>query len=86
MQITDFVVPQHPPTGLLKGYVNAHEKETFLVMVLIHCHEVGDLDAPMALTHEHPAMVDDGLLYRVGLYTYKLTEKAKGLLYSVYHK
>jgi len=83
MQTTDFVKPTVHPYGMLSGYTDASEKESFLVWMLIKCIEVGEFMA-INTTHEHPDMVKLDLLEKVGEKEYKLTKKSIGLLYSHY--
>lgn len=71
---------------MLQGYSHASEKETILALLLTWCHTEKDLFTPYEFIHDHPSMVDDGLLEHVEGTTYKLTTKSIGLLYSVYGK
>ncbi len=82
MQVTDFVMPDKHPFGMLQGYQHAAEKESVLAIILRECVQAGDF-IPIKTVHEHPTMVSDGLLEEVDG-KYKLTKKAIGLLYSQY--
>jgi hypothetical protein len=86
LTIYDFNKPEKHPHGMLAGYTHAYEKERNLAVILRKCIEAGDLNAAIATQHDHPTMVSDGLLTRVAERMYRLTTKAKGLLYSVYGK
>jgi len=85
ISINEFKDPEVHPYGMLQGYTNANEKESLLCFLLGKCIEA---NAWVAVTtkYSHPTMVEDGLLEMVGISQYLLTEKAKGLLYTVYHK
>lgn len=85
MNIADFNTPTQHPYGILRGYGRAHEKEMVLAIILKKCIEAGGFVA-VETVHNHPAMVRDGLLEQVADRRYKLTPKAKGLLYSEYGK
>lgn len=83
MRISDFVKPTEHPFNMLRGYENAYQKESVLAFVLSKCIDAHDF-AAVETKHEHPTMVEDGLLERVGERKYKLTKKSIGLLYSHY--
>jgi hypothetical protein len=86
MQVSDFNSPTFHPFGMLGGIVNhASEKESVLAFMLVKCIQNGNFDA-VETTHEHPSMVEDGLLEKVGDRLYKLTKKSIGLLYTQYGK
>jgi len=78
-------MPKKHPYGMLQGIGQAWERESFLAWMLIQCIEAGAF-APISTRHEHPEMVELGLVERIGERKYVLTEKAKGLLYSHYWK
>ena len=84
MNISDFRVPTEHPYNMLEGYQAAFEKEGVLAWILRACIE-SDCFQAVETKHSHPTMVEDGLLEKVAPKKYLLTEKAKGLLYSVYH-
>lgn len=83
MNINDFEKPSNHPYGMLRGYENANEKEAMLAWMLIKCIEAGDF-CMIETKHDHPTMVEDGLLEKVADKNYRLTKKAIGLLYSQY--
>jgi hypothetical protein len=87
LTVEDFEIPVEHPFGLLEGYKNVSEKEDVLAYVLTQniIHK-NFYDVPCG--DDHTSMILDGLLWRGngGKNYYALTEKAKGLLYSVYHK
>lgn len=86
LTIADFNKPKEHPFNMLDGYKHACEKEQTLRWLLNKCIEASDLDAAIETKHNHPTMVSDGLLETVGAIPlrYKLTRKAKGLLYAWY--
>ncbi len=86
ISITAFNKPAAPPIEMLTGYRAGYEKETTLGQILITCIENQDLACAVTTKYEHPTMVEDGLLEKVGDYQYRLTAKAIELLYSVYGK
>jgi len=83
VNISEFRRPESVPIGLLEGYRHAFEKETVLAIILGKCIEAGGFVA-VETKHDHPKMVEDGLLEKVGDREYKLTKKAIGLLYGEY--
>lgn len=87
MDISLFEKPTKHPYSMLAGQVRSHtnEKESMLAYILGECIEQESWDA-VETTHEHPGMVREDLLYRVGDHLYTLTKKAKGLLYGYYRK
>lgn len=82
--ISEFKEPTVHPFGMLDGYKNAFEKESVLFFIFNQNFRGGVFE-PVKTKHDHPAMVEDGLLKKTGD-QYELTQKAIGLLYSVYHK
>jgi len=85
LKITDFIMPNHHPFGMLEGYSNAYEKERWLATLLGK-----NILAKGFLPVEFPkdddfGMVEDGLLKRVEG-GYVLTKISKGLLYAEYGK
>lgn len=72
------------PYEMLDGYKHATEKEATLVYILQECAFFGDLNATITVHHQHPDMVDDGLLVAISDYEYKLTDKAIELLHKYY--
>ena len=87
MDINDFNPPDRDPIGMLDGkVVNASEKETILTLLLAHCIQEKNLDASFEFMYQHPSMVNDGLLIHEGGTNYRLTKKAKGLLYGYFGK
>ena len=85
MDITDFDRPKDHPYGMLEGHTHAYEKESALAYILAKNLDSGEFIAVKTPTGHH-ALVEDGLLVGDENHGYALTEKAKGLLYSVYYR
>jgi len=85
MKTTDFEKPTKHPYSMLRGYENAHEKESILAYMLNKSIEQGSFK-PLNFKYKHPTMVSDGLLKEQGEKMYQLTKKSLGLLYSIYGK
>ena len=86
LTIDDFVKPEAHPYGLLEGYRQAFEKENVLAIALKKCIELNAINATFETIHNHPTMVNDGLLTKVSDRRYCLTRKSIGLLFSRYGK
>lgn len=85
LTIEDFVKPEDHPVEMLSDIPHAHEKESFLQWFLAECIKADDIDAEIDTTCNEDYMdVDYGLLTKVGKQKYKLTRKAKALLYIYY--
>lgn len=67
------------------GLSNTNECESMLAWLLNKSIEQDSWDA-VTTTHKHPKLVQAGLAEEIGEKQYKLTTKAKGLLYSHYGK
>jgi hypothetical protein len=80
----DFVRPDKHPFDMLDGYRNAYEKESVLLLIFRNAWKSDNISQPCETQHEHPSMVEDGLLEEVEPHFYRLTTKSIGLLYSVY--
>ena len=85
LKVSMFEMPNNHPFGMLEGYHNAYEKEMLLSVMLVKNIDNNSF-MPIVLEYDHPELVEDGLLLQTGNREYALTEKAKGLLYSVYYK
>lgn len=82
MNISDFNEPKTHPFDTF-GKV---EIESFMRWFLQQCFKANDLDANIKTIHNEDYLVDKGLLLKTGEQQYRLTEKSKGLLYTVYGK
>lgn len=80
----DFIRPDKHPFGILVGYQNAFEKESVLSLIFRNAWKNDNLYEACKTIHEHPTMVEDGLLEEVEPRLYRLTTKSIGLLFSVY--
>jgi len=87
MKPQDFNARKQHPFGMLAGLGLSHtsECESMLAWLLTKCIERNSWDA-VTTTHRHPNLVQAGLVEEVSEKQYKLTTKAKGLLYSHYGK
>jgi hypothetical protein len=87
MKPQDFNTPKQHPFGMLAGLGLSHtsECESMLAWILIKCIKQNSWDA-VATAHSHPSLMQAGLVEQIGDRMYKLTTKAKGLLYSHYGK
>lgn len=86
MNVTMFNRPDRHPQGMLRGYRHHKEKESMLLWMLIKSQQQGSFDKPIETRFEHPQMVEEGLLERVGWRSYRLTEKALILLHAHFGK
>lgn len=88
LTIEDFTKPTSHPLGMLEQMHLQHTSETegFMAWFLGQCIDANDLDAEIKTRNceDHMTVLD--LLEKVGKKTYKLTRKAKGLLYVHYAK
>jgi len=82
LTIGDYKEPTSHPFGMLSNY----EEESFMAWFLSKCIEEGDLDASIktVVNEDHMCSPSIGMLLKVSSQTYKLTTKAKGLLYAHY--
>lgn len=82
-----FRKPTDHPWGMLPNMRHGFEAEQTLVYVFNRCIEAGKW-INVACRQTHPGLVDAGLLSEPeetpDAYLYRLTEKAKGLLYGYY--
>lgn len=88
MKPQDFNVPKEHPFGMLAGLglsPHTNECESVLAWLLSKSIEQNSWEA-ITTTHYHPKLVQAGLVEEIGEKQYKLTIKAKGLLYSQYGK
>lgn len=87
MKPQDFNVPKQHPFGMLTGLglSNTSECESMLAWLLSKSIEQNSWDA-VTTTHNHPKLVQAGLVEKIGEKQYKLTTKAKEFLYSQYGK
>lgn len=87
MKPQDFNIPKQHPFGMLAGLglPNTSECESMLAWLLSKSIEQNSWEA-VATTHNHPKLVEAGLVEKIGEKQYKLTIKTKGLLYSHYGK
>ena len=87
MKPQDFNTPKKHPYGMLDGLgsSNTYECESMLALLLTKFINQNSWDAVIT-THSHPKLVQAGLVEKVGEKQYKLTIKAKGLLYNHYGK
>jgi hypothetical protein len=87
MNLQDFNTPKQHAFGMLAGLGLSHisECEAVLDWILIKCIEQNSWDA-VTTRHNHPNLVQAGLVEEVSDRKHKLTTKAKGLLYSHYGK
>jgi hypothetical protein len=89
MEVSQFSAPDKHPYELLERYTNANQKEGNLVYFLIESIKAGEWVA-VTTKYDQSEMVKDGLLIDCGKteyeFVYRLTTKAKRLLYSVYGK
>lgn len=87
LQPSDFEAPTQHPFGMLNGMglKNTHENEAFLASLLMICQKRGSWSS-INTQHTHPALVTANLLEETGNFQYRLTRKAKGLLYAYYGK
>lgn len=86
MNINGFEVPTKHPCGMLEGFHLEHtyQSESLLAWMLNKCIEAGDFIS-VRTKFRHPGLVKAGLLEEDGD-GYKLTRKAKGLLWAWYGK
>ncbi|BAS55309.1 hypothetical protein NIES2135_54120 [Leptolyngbya boryana NIES-2135] len=82
----DFEKPTKHPFDMLRGYRNACQKESLLAWMLSQCVEAGEWIA-IPCQYQHDDLVKDEILIPTEQECcYRLSKKAKGLLYSVYGK
>lgn len=86
MKTQDFNRPDRHPQGMLRGYPHSSAKESMLLWMLIKSQQQGSFEQPIVTKFEHPQMVEEGLLERVGWRSYRLTEKAQILLHAHFGK
>lgn len=85
--IEDFSRPDRHPYSMLTGLgmKHAYEAEAHLAWHLCQIVDRGWL-GPLECKHEHPRLVNAGLLIDHGGKVYELTRKALALLYAEYGK
>lgn len=73
---------------MLKNLEHASEKERFMTWCLIQCIEAENLDVDIKTLNNEDYMCENPikLLLKIEKQTYRLTIKAKGLLYAYYGK
>lgn len=86
LSIEDYKKPDSHPFGMMKGERHASEKESFMAYCLSQCLEAGNIDAEFKTVANEDGMAKIGMLKKVGDKTYRLTRKAKGLLFAHYGK
>jgi hypothetical protein len=77
-----FTKPTEHPYGMLSNVRHAHEHEAVLATMLIRCVDAGEWIA-MPITDAYGTLEQEELVQSEGR-KYRLTEKAKGLLYAHY--
>jgi hypothetical protein len=88
MKPSHLKTPKQQPWGMLDGFGLQHtlENEQFLCWILVQCQEAGEWIV-VKTPQSHPDLVEKGILEEVGdPFHYRLTTKAKGLLYIQYGK
>lgn len=86
LSIEDYEKPKSHPFSMLEGEENASEKESFMAWCLSQCIKAGNLDAEFKTVANEDGMVGIDMLEKLGDKTYRLTRKAKGLLFAHYGK
>ena len=86
LTIKDYKKPDSHPFGMLRGEQHASEKESFMAWCLSQCIKSNNLDAEFETVANEDVMVTIDMLEKVADKTYRLTRKAKGLLYAHYGK
>lgn len=88
LMIDDYKEPKQHPFGMLAGIPHACEKESFMAWFLLKCIDAKNIDAEIETKSNEDYMCGEniGLLEKVRNQTYKLTKKAKGLLFAYYSK
>ncbi len=86
LTIEDYKKPTKHPFGMLRGEYHASEKESFMAWCLSQCLAAKDIDAEFKTRNNEDCMVEIDMLLKVKKQTYRLTHKAKGLLWVHYGK
>lgn len=88
LTIEDFKKPTSHPFGMLAEMHLQHTSETegFMAWFLAQCIDAKDIDAEIKTRNCEDHMTGLQLLKKVSKKTYKLTTKAKGLLFAHYGK
>lgn len=88
LTIKDFKKPSRHPFGMCRGMNQASEKESFMCWFLRQCIKAGNINAEVKTRNDEDYMSGEhlGMLEKVSTKTYKLTIKAKGLLYAHFGK